>query len=307
MQNWEKLGVVHNSKGLLEWQMTHAMMPCVFDKGEYVEVYFSPRDNLNRSRPAKIDLYINGKTFRIEKLSQKPLLELGELGMYDDSGVMPTCVISKGNKVIMYYNGWTLGKLIPFTSFNGIAESNDGGKTFKKLSLAPKALYRSDVDPYSTFAPYVLKHNGLWHMWYVSLTRWEMKNKNATHYYHIKYAISTDGIDWSRKGQVAVDFKSEFEYAIARPCVLFEDNIFKMWYSYRASEKSKTYRIGYAESSEGIKWVRRDEEVNLTISRDGWDNQMVCYSYVFKHKNKKYMLYNGNDYGKTGIGIAILN
>jgi hypothetical protein len=306
MQNWRKIGLLHNSNCSLEWQHTHAMMPCLLIKDDYLEVYFSPRDSKNQSRPAKLELHLIDDNFHIENLSQTPLLELGELGMYDDSGVMPTCIVKDGEILRMFYNGWTLGKKIPFTSFNGIAESDDQGKSFKKISLAPKALYRNDIDPYSTFAPFVLKLKNEWHMWYVSLIKWENEENQSKHYYHIKYAKSKDGIKWSRSGKVCIDFLNKYEYAIARPCVLFEDDIFKMWYSYRASKKNLTYRIGYAESKNGIEWVRKDNEVNLTTSIDGWDSQMICYSYIFNFKNKKYMLYNGNNYGKTGFGLAIL-
>jgi len=32
----------------------------------------------------------------------------------------------------------------------------------------------------------------------------------------------------------------------------------------------------------------------------------ICYPYVFDHAGSRYMLYNGNGYGRTGFGIAIL-
>lgn len=306
MQKWRKIGLVYNSVGSEDWQQTHAMMPCVLDRGSYVDVYFSPRDVNNQSRPARLKLFLDKEKFEVNDVSEKPLLDLGELGMFDDSGVMPTCVVKDNNVVRMFYNGWTLGKKIPFTSFNGIAESKDGANEFTKLSLAPKALFRSDVDPYSTFAPFVLKISEKWHMWYVSLIKWESVNNNSKHYYHIKHAISNDGINWIREGRVCIDFKSEYEYAIARPCVLFEDDIFKMWYSYRAGINQETYRIGYAESKNGLDWLRKDSQIRLTISSKGWDSQMICYGYVFNFQNEKYMLYNGNEYGKTGFGIAIL-
>ena len=79
-----------------------------------------------------------------------------------------------------------------------------------------------------------------------------------------------------------------------------------MWYSYRASEKSYEYLIGYAESTDGKIWVRKDEEVNISPSKEGWDSAMVCYPYIINHKGEKYMLYNGNGYGQTGMGLAIL-
>jgi hypothetical protein len=139
-------------------------------------------------------------------------------------------------------------------------------------------------------------------MWYVSCTKWEMKNDQPKHYYHIRYAESFDGIHWDRKGIVCIDFRSSDEYAIARPCVLREVGIYKMWYSYRG----KRYGIGYAESKDGLHWERKDDEVGIDVSESGWDSEMIEYPFVFDHKGERYMLYNGNSYGKTGIGLAKL-
>ncbi len=33
---------------------------------------------------------------------------------------------------------------------------------------------------------------------------------------------------------------------------------------------------------------------------------MIEYAYVFRHKEMKYLFYNGNDYGKEGIGYAVM-
>jgi hypothetical protein len=37
-----------------------------------------------------------------------------------------------------------------------------------------------------------------------------------------------------------------------------------------------------------------------------WDSDMLCYGFPFDYLNKKYLLYNGNSYGKDGCGLAIL-
>ena len=43
------------------------------------------------------------------------------------------------------------------------------------------------------------------------------------------------------------------------------------------------------------------------MSKDGWDSEMVEYSFVFNHDGIKYMIYNGNGYGIDGAGYAIQN
>jgi hypothetical protein len=75
-----------------------------------------------------------------------------------------------------------------------------------------------------------------------------------------------------------------------------------MWFSHRGEH----YRIGYAESDDGIRWTRMDSEVGLTVSDSGWDSVGLCYPYVFDHKGTRFMLYNGNEYGKSGFGLAVL-
>ena len=143
-------------------------------------------------------------------------------------------------------------------------------------------------------------------MWYLSCTKWEMIDEQVKHYYHIKYATSKDGIDWERNNEIAIDFAYQNEYAISVPRVVKEENGYKMWYSHRGGSKSEYYRIGYAESEDGIKWNRKDDIVNLDTSEKGWDSKMLCYPFILDYGGDRYLLYNGNDYGKTGFGLAIL-
>jgi hypothetical protein len=147
-----------------------------------------------------------------------------------------------------------------------------------------------------------LVENGKWRMWYLSCTEWEMVNGVPKHKYHIKYAESADGINWLREGKVAIDYAQDNEHAISRPSVIHDPDGWKMWYSYRG----QSYRIGYAESADGINWTRMDDRVGIDVSKTGWDSEMIEYPFVFDHDGKRYMLYNGNNYGITGFGLAVL-
>ena len=138
-------------------------------------------------------------------------------------------------------------------------------------------------------------------MWYVSGVRWTIAQAETKHYYHIKYAESDDGLTWRRDGRVCIDFASADEYAIARPSVVRDADRYRMWYTYRG----QSYRLGYAESRDGLVWERRDHESGLEPSSEGWDAEMVTYPYVFDLDGRRYMLYNGNGYGKTGFGVAV--
>jgi predicted GH43/DUF377 family glycosyl hydrolase len=282
--------------------VSHAMIPFAEAVGgDLYRIYFAPRDNQNRSNGAYVVIDIRNPT-EILDLSKEPVLAPGDLGTFDDSGALPSWVVEHGNAKYMYYIGYNIGVTVPFRNFVGLAISRDGGVSYHKASRAP-LLERNEVDPYLTVTPCVLIEDGLWRMWYTSATKWvERKDDRPKHYYHIKYAESADGVHWDRRGVVCIDYQSADEYAIARPSVIREDALYKMWYCHRGD----SYRIGYAESKDGIEWERKDEEVGIDVSASGWDSEMIEYPFVFDHKGERYMIYNGNRYGKTGMGLAVL-
>lgn len=279
---------------------SHATLPLAYPlKNNLFKIYFSTRDEHNRSQGAWIIIDIT-KPQHILDISSKPFLIPGKLGSFDDSGVMPTCLLKKGNQLWMYYIGWNLGVTVPFRNSIGLAISKDDGKTFQKAFEGP-VLDRNAEEPYFIASCEVRHESNLYKIWYLSCVKWAISHQKPKHYYHIKYAESEDGIHWQRKGQIAIDFKNKNEYALSTPRVLKEKGKYKMWYSYRG----KHYKIGYAESTDGKKWARKDQEAGITIAQKGWDSTMIEYPFVFDHQGKRYLLYNGNDYGKTGFGLAV--
>ena len=300
---FRKLGRIFKP-GFAPWAVSHGQAPFVeYLDGDKIRIYFTPRDKKNRSHAAFLVIDMKNP-YEILEITDRPLLEPGELGCFDDCGAMPSCLVNYGDKRYLYYTGWSRAVTTPFTFFIGLAISEDGGKTYRRYSKAP-VLGRNINDPLLTCSPWVIIEDGLWKMWYVSGTKWleEREGNTLKHYYHICYAESKNGIEW-KTGTVCIDFKDE-EYAIARPVVLKEDGEYRMWYCYRGG--SNTYRAGFATSDDGIAWRRRDLEVELDVSDnpDDWDSEMICYPCKFTHGGKNYLLYNGNRYGKTGFGLAI--
>lgn len=281
---------------------TYASLPVVEQKDENIfRIYFSPRDSQNKSHIAYFEIDINVPK-KILKISEKPVMKPGKLGAFDDSGVMASSIVNHNNKKFLYFLGWNQRVSVPYSNAVGLAISHDNGETFERL-FDGAIIDRSSTEPYFTASCEVKIENNLWRMWYLSCTGWKMRDNLASPFYHIKYSESEDGISWKRDGKVCIDYKNEDEWATATPRVRKEDNIYKMWYSYRGK---KPYRIGYAESEDGISWKRKDEEVGIDVSSEGWDSEMIEYPFVFEHRDSKYMLYNGNEFGKHGLGIAIL-
>lgn len=300
--HWKKLGLLIRP-GNRVWMQSHAQNPFVEPIDERdVQVHFAARDENNYSRGASALVRI-GNTPSVVALDERPYLDIGKLGCFDDCGAMPSCIVDLGKDKYLYYTGWTKRVATPFAFFIGLAISTDRGRTYERYSQAP-IFDRSRSEPYMNCSPCVLRENEMWKMWYVSCTGWESErgNPKAKHYYNIKYAVSEDGIRWSPTNIVCIDFAKE-EYAIARPNVRKTTNGYDMWYCFRGGKN--TYRAGYAESSDGINWTRMDDQVDIDVSVSGWDSEMICYPCQFEHNGVSYLLYNGNGYGRTGCGIAI--
>jgi hypothetical protein len=299
MMRWRERQRIFEPAGQAAWIGTHAALPVVRAHPDRHRVYFSSRDGRGRSHIGFVDVSLDHPK-DVMDISPAALLSPGALGTFDDAGVTTSCLVGHDDQLFLYYTGWALGSSVPFYLNVGVAVSDDDGKTFRKLSQAP-LLDRHEVDPYLTASPWVLIDNGMWRMWYVSGTAWSETADGPRHRYHIKYAESVDGRHWKREGRIAIDYASPDEYAFGRPCVVRDGDRYRMWYSYRGDR----YRIGYAESRDGIAWTRMDAENVLNVSADGeWDSEMVTYPIVFEHRGRWQMLYNGNDYGRTGIGLA---
>jgi hypothetical protein len=297
---WEKQDLVVPGPPPLSWAHSHAALPVVTVDGDVCRLYFSARDDQGRARIATADGRVTGDRLVVDRYRDDPALGLGELGAFDDSGVTSSCVVEHEGRTFLYYSGWSRGQTVPFYFFAGLAVSDDGGKTFQRVSRAP-ILERNEIDPFLTASPWVLVDEGRWRMWYVSCTGWSLVDGIPRHHYNIRYAESGDGMHWDRGGRVCIDFQDESEYAISRPCVVRDADRYRMWFASRGT----TYRLRYAESPDGLNWRRLDAGANFDTNGTSWDDQMQAYPLVFDSSGRRHMLYNGNGYGETGIGQAV--
>jgi hypothetical protein len=296
---WQRLGRLALDTSAAPWAATHAALPVSEPDGEGgSQIYLSIRDAEGRARIGRARLELTPRP-RFDPLEADPVLDIGQLGAFDDSGVTSSCLVEAGGRRYLFYTGWSRGVTVPFYLAAGLAVS-DGGGPFRRLSGAP-LLERTAVDPFLTASPFVMVENGRWRMWYISATGWSRGADRAKHAYHVRYAESGDGLVWDRRGEVALDYASPGEHAFARPCVIRDADAFRMWFAVRGDR----YRIGYAESADGRRWRRMDAAAGLGPGTDPWESEMVAYPWVFDWRGARYMLYNGNDYGRTGVGLAV--
>jgi hypothetical protein len=300
---WRKLGRIFEVRGLHPLMQTHAANPVALPLGGgLVRVYFSARAPDQRASIGWAVFDLQRPESGALEVCSAPALTPGQPGAFDDSGVSMGCFTMASGDLRLYYLGWNLGVTVPWRNSIGLAVSRDGGLSFERHSQAP-LLDRSPADPFSISYPWVLERGpDDWLIWYGSNLTWGTGKHQDEMAHLIKVGTSRDGLAWHRDGRIALHFKDDSEYAMSKPCVLCEGDVYRLWYSFRGAG----YRIGYAESPDGMRWTRRDELAGITLSNSGWDSETVEYPCVFDALGARWMLYNGNGYGLTGFGLAVM-
>lgn len=301
---WEKQGLIFHCD---KYGTGYAQDPFIDLVDDNVwRIYYSTRTKDVVSMPFCIDVEANNPS-NILKIYDEPLFLPGESGTFDDNGITMTSIVKVGKEKYIYYCGWNKKVSVPYSLSIGLAVIRENGK-LEKLYEGP-ILDRSINDPIAVSAPCVVYDEGIFKLWYISFTSWKDYNGRKEPTFVIKYATSNDGIKWATNTDICIGSTYEGE-SFARPWVIKDQGIYKMWFSSRGpvgyrEENGQHYVLDYAESLDGKAWERKTDKFKLLGESNGWDSGMTAYSTVFKSNDMYYMLYNGNNFGKTGFGYAV--
>lgn len=302
---WKKLGVVWKPDEQLWWAQQYATCPTpLLINDKILRIYLQSRDAKGVGRIGYIDVDPHNP-LNVLTIAKKPALDIGEPGCFDDNGVFQTSIIKVGEKMRMYYVGFEICHHIRYRLLTGVAESHDGGITFKRLKKTP-ILERSSKELYFRCGPFVrVGEKGNFQMWYISGSEWEEIDGKMMPVYNLRYMESRDGIHWPEEGEIALELDRNKEHGFGRPYIVKKKDHYQMFYSIRKNNP-RAYRLGYAESHDGTHWKQKDEEMGLDVSEEGWDSESVEYSAIVDIGEQTYCFYNGNDFGATGVGVAEL-
>jgi hypothetical protein len=268
-------------------------------------VYVQIRDKDNVGRVGYVDVDARNP-LNVLSFSTHPVLDIGRKGCFDDNGVFQTSVVRiNQNRLFMYYVGFELCHHIRYRLFTGVAISEDNGNTFSKYSESP-ALDRVDGEMFFRCGPHVLKtEDDFFRMWYVSGNEWLDLDDKSMPVYNLKSLTSKDGVIWQGKGTLVMDLDHENEHGFGRPYVVPHAQGFRMFFSIR-KKSPMVYKLGYCESNNGIDWIRRDDHLGIDLSETGWDSESMAFPAFIETHDKKWLFYNGNDFGRDGFGLAEL-
>ena len=312
---WKKLGRIFNPVDIPdrpEWMFEYAQAPATLVMDDVVRVYFScrpPRDANGQfvSYTAFVDLDRRDLS-RIVRVAEKPVLELGTLGTFDEFGTYPMSVIRHDDEIWAYYAGWTRTESVPFNVGIGFARSTDGGITFHKDGEGPLLEYSPD-EPFAMSGPKVRHFDGRYHLFYIAGDQWILNNGRPEISHKIRTATSADGLSWTKQHRSIIPDAWGENESQASPDVFYADGRYHMFFCGwvpRDFRLTRSRKIGYAWSDDLVTWTRDDASVGIDVSDDGFDNEMVAYPHVFELDGETYMLYLGNEVGRYGFGLARL-
>jgi predicted GH43/DUF377 family glycosyl hydrolase len=312
---WKKLGRIFNPTEIKDrfFLKEFAQAPATLIFDDFVRVYFSCRPHPDCkgqyvSYSAFVDLD-RKDLFRVIRVSEMPILALGGLGTFDEFGTYPVSVIKHNDECRIYYAGWTRCESVPFNVAIGMGISKDGGEFFEKMGDGPILSYSPD-EPFVLSGPKIRYFHNKWYLFYIAGSKWVIDDGKPEPVYKIRMATSNDGFYWEKYNKDLIRTKVEDNEAQASPDVFFHNGKHHMFFCYRYSTgyrgKEKGYRIGYASSSDLKNWERCDENAGIDVSEDGWDSEMISYPHVFVLDGIIYMLYLGNQVGRYGFGLAVL-
>lgn len=306
MMRWKKLGLVYGPDGSLPWAMTHAMIPTpVRLNDQVIRVFVTFCDEKGIGRPGYVDVSAQDP-LNVLGVSHQPLLELGKPGTFDENGLLACGVTNLGNgRMYMYYVGFELGTQIRYRLLTGLAISHDSGNTFSRFAPTP-VLERSATEIYFRCGPFCIHEKQRFRLWYVAGSEWIDLDGKSMPVYDVRYAESEDGIHWPDTGEIQIAITEPDEHGFGRPCVIPKpDGGFRMFYSVRRRSLG-AYRLGYAESVDGRNWKRMDEKLNLDVTPDSFDSHAIMYAAPIEICGKLYVFYNGDDFGRAGFAVALL-
>lgn len=288
---------------------THAQSPQAIQVGNAIRVYFSTRKYINNENEPVSEVHFadfNSSFTDVLRVSTRPVINLGEKGTFDEHGIFPFHPFQTGGHLYGFTSGWSRRKSVPVETSIGLSESRDGGNTYVRLGKGP-VLTSSRNEPFLVGDPWVIEHENQFYMYYIAGEKWSYFDSNfPERVYKIRLATSVDLINWKPFGTNIIDSRLGTDECQALPSVSAQRNKL-MVYCYRdatrfRTERSRSYRLGFSISKDLVSWQNIDD----IMPREDWDSEMQCYPSFFETKSKQYILYNGNNFGKLGFGIGLI-
>jgi hypothetical protein len=308
---WKDRGLIIDLTKINELNSTKyswAQGPQVLDMGTHFRLYFSTRIFDGESLPVSKVFFLDFSHNFNEAITEIEQVKIqdGILGGFDQHGIFPFHPYFVGKKLILALtSGWKRMQNVDIDMSIGQAISLDG-EHFARNGYGP-LITSSPNEPFLVGDPFVLSSEDSYSLFYIFGTKWNLAGFNPERTYKIGKMISSDGFTFDRviSGNQIIPDTIEDE-AQAMPSVVKIEDTYHMFYCYRSSFAFRLggangYRLGHAISKDLEKWTLRHSELPSTFP--AWASDMQCYPHVTIVDRELHLFYNGNGFGKNGIGL----
>ena len=309
MVSFRRRGLLIEPPGSGTAWFSHAQIPTVLElAADRWRIYFAARNDANRATIFAAD--VDPRTeMRVLDLYAKPLLPPGPIGAFDVAGLGPSCALADGGRVWLYYQGVSVRADVPYQHAIGLAVSDDG-LAFERVATGP-VLATGPYDPIFVTTPFVRRTGSAYEMWYGSASGWTTSAGRLDAAYTIRRTASADGIVWSTDSTLAVPSDDPRVVASTRPWIARDGDRERVWFSRRGSAFRDggpgAYALVHAPlSADG---TRSDGPIEPVVFESppqpgDWDAEMQAYPCVVPLGDELVMFYNGNHFGRAGLGWA---
>jgi hypothetical protein len=229
-----------------DWDGRAVRKPVVIKEGSNYLMWY---EGLDYWEVARVGLATSPDGQQWTKYESNPVLDRGP-DAWESSGEMGPFVIYHDGGYKMWYEGsnGTVRQLGYATSSEGIFWTKYTGNPV--LTAGPEG-YDLDVAGHGA----ILVEGSTYKLWYHAIGDQGIV---------IAYAISTDGISWTKQGPVLLPEMGSWEqYGLWGPSVLWDGDEYWMWY---VGGGSNNPSIGVATSPDGVNWTKNAGNPVITLA-----------------------------------------
>ena len=258
-------------------------------------LFFNSRDVENRSSIYSIDVCESTLVLNFDSVQLQQ--DFGPPDSYFSQGISLGSFFQLNQKSYVSVMGWKINPGEHWVGRIGKIEMDPQGNLLK---LGDTAWFNLDSsDPISLSYPAIYQNGQSLSMWYGSTVSWDAGNGEMLHV--LKEKKSIDNISFHSTNSL-IPYELGTAQAFSRPSIVEFKERNLMAYSFRGAQDK--YKIGFVWLDDFSTATQLGGLTAFLPSDSEWENEMVEYPSLFVHHSKLFMLYNGNNYGKTGIGLV---
>ena len=270
---------------------------CLVINQSKFRLFFNSRDTENRSSVYSID--VTYPEFLPKYESIKLQMGFGRSSEYFSHGISLGQIFEVNGSKFVSIMGWKNDPIKHWEGRIGYIPLNKSGDL---TTLSDKPWINLDEsDPISLSYPAVISEGGFLRVWYGSTITWDAGNGEMLHV--IKEGLINLEGDLT-KTEITVPYVLGEAQAFSRPAVLEINGKKLLAYSFRGNVTK--YQIGFMWLNDFSTASQLNGIKSFKPSENSLENEMVEYPSFLTIGSNIYMLYNGNEFGKSGVGVALL-